>query len=103
MRRLFVGAAGGLVVGVGSAVGSVGGLWGWMGVFHISQWSACHSGWDSVLGSAVSVSSGAVGRMRHRCGRGVLRRGGQVGSEWSWSHRQQMQKSRDSMRLWVSL
>ena len=59
--------------------------------------------WDSVLGNAVSVSSGAVGRMRHRCSRGVIRRGGQVGSEWSWSHRQQMQKGRDSMRLWVSL
>ena len=28
----------------------VGGSWGWMGVFHISQWNACHSGWDSVLG-----------------------------------------------------
>ena len=98
-----MGAAGGLVVGVGSAVGIVGGLWGWMGVFHISQWNVCHSGWDSVLGNAVSVSSGAVARMRHRCSRGAIRRGGQVGSEWSWSHRQQMQKGRDSMRLWVSL
>ena len=103
MRRLFVGAAGGLVVGVGSAVGFVGGGWGRMGVFHISQWNACHSGWDSVLGNAVSVSSGAVGRMRHRCSRGAIRCGGQVGLVCSWSHRQQMQKGRDSMRLWVSL
>ena len=98
-----MGAAGRLVVGVGGVVGVVGRSWGWMGVFHISQWSACHSGWDIVLGNAMSVSSGSVRIMRHRCSRDVIRRGGQVGSVWSWSHRQQMQKGRDSMRLWVSL
>ena len=100
---MFVGAAGGLVVGVGIAVGFVGGRWGWMGVFHISQWNACHSGWDIVLGNAMSVSSGSVRIMRHRCSREGIRRGGQVGSVWSWSHRQQMQKGRDWMRLWLSL
>ena len=98
-----MGAAEWFMVGVGSVVGVVGGPWGWMGVFHISQWNACHSGWDIVLGNAVSVSSGSVGIMRHRCSRGAIRRGGQVGSAWSWSHRQQMQKGRDWMRLWVSL
>ena len=91
------------MVGVGSVVGVVGGPWGWMGVFHVSQWSACHSGWDILLGNAMSVSSGSVRIMRHRCSRGAIRRGGQVGSVWSWSHMQQMQKGRDSMRLWVSL
>ena len=74
------GGSRGLMVGVGSVVGVVGGPWGWMGVFHISQWSACHSGWDSVLGTAMSVSSGSGGIMRHLCSRGANRRGGQVGS-----------------------
>ena len=74
------GAAGGLMVGVGGVVGVVGRPWGWMGVFHISQWSACHSGWEIVLGNVVSVSSGSVGIMRHWCSRGAIRRGGQVES-----------------------
>ena len=74
-----MGAAGGLMVGVGGVVGVVGRPWGWMGLLHISQWSACHSGWEIVLGNVVSVSSGSVGIMRHRCSRGAIRRCGQAG------------------------
>ena len=78
MRRLFIGAAGGLVVGVGSAVGIVGGLWGWMGcsifpnevlaiLVGIVCWGVrclCHLG---LLGECdigvAGVSFGAVGRL----------------------------------------
>ena len=93
--------------GVDGGCGQCGwGCWWSLGLdggVHISQWNTCHSGWDIVLGTAMSVSSGSVGMMRHLCSRGAIRRGGQVGSVWSWSHRQQIQKGRDSMRLWVSL